>query len=75
MHRSYHRWFSPRLGRDMEVLVFGHAGMRVLAFPSSRGRFWEWEHQGMVHALSGQVNAGRLQLFCVDGVDEESWYA
>jgi esterase/lipase superfamily enzyme len=75
MDRSYHRWFSPNLGRDMEVLVFGQAGMRVLAFPTSRGRFWEWEQHGMVHALSGQLDAGRMQLFCIDGVDEESWYA
>ena len=26
MHRGYHRWFSHSLGRDMELLVFGHAG-------------------------------------------------
>src|SRR5260370_115593 len=24
MNRSYHRWFSPALQRDMELLVFGH---------------------------------------------------
>src|SRR5689334_13567245 len=32
MHREYHRWYSPVLGRDMEMLVFGHAGARMLAF-------------------------------------------
>ena len=26
MNREYHKWFSPRLGRDMEMLVFGHGG-------------------------------------------------
>ena len=75
MHRSYHRWHSPNLGRGMELLVFGHAGMRVLAFPTSRNRFYEWENQGLVRSLSGQLDEGRIQLFCVDGIDEESWYA
>ena len=43
MNREYHRWFSPSLGRDMELLIFGHAGARVLVFPSSLGSFFEWE--------------------------------
>jgi esterase/lipase superfamily enzyme len=30
MKRDYHRWQSPRLHRDMELLVSGHAGARVL---------------------------------------------
>jgi len=40
MHRAYHRWHSPSLGRDMELLVYGHAGARVLVFPTSQGRFF-----------------------------------
>jgi esterase/lipase superfamily enzyme len=75
MHRAYHRWHSPHLGRDMELLVFGHTGARVLAFPTSKGRFHEWEDRGLVGALAHQLEQGWLQLFCVDSVDAESWYA
>lgn len=77
MKREYHRWFSPSLGRDMELLVFGHSGARVLVFPTSRGRFFEWEDRGMFgqHALGEQIERGWLQIFCVDSVDAESWYA
>lgn len=75
MNREYHRWFSPTLHRDMELLVFGHGGARVLIFPTSRGKYFEWEDRGMVHALRGHVERGWLQLFCVDSVDSESWYA
>ena len=39
MNREYHKWWSPRLGRDMEMLVFGHAGLPVMVFPTSGGRF------------------------------------
>jgi esterase/lipase superfamily enzyme len=75
MKREYHRWYSPSLGRDMELLLFGHAGARVLIFPTSQGRYYEWEDRGMVHALGEHLERGWLQLFCVDSVDAESWYA
>ena len=75
MHREHRRWFSPALGRDMDLLVFGHAGARVLVFPSSMGKFFEWEDQGMIGALAEHLERGWIQLFCVDSVDAESWYA
>lgn len=75
MHREHARWFSPRLDRDMDLLIFGHAGARVIVFPSSMGRFFEWEDQGMIAALGEQLENGWLQLYCVDSVDSDSWYA
>lgn len=75
MRRTYHRWWSPRLGRDMELLEFGHAGKPVLVFPTSKGRFFEYEDRGMVGALGGEIAGGGLRLFCVDSIDAESWYA
>lgn len=75
MNREYHRWYSPSLQRDMELLVYGHAGARVLVFPTSMGRFFQWEDFGMIGELREQIDQGHLQLFCVDSVDEESWYA
>jgi esterase/lipase superfamily enzyme len=59
----------------MELLVFGHAGARVLAFPTSMGRFFQWEDSGMITTLGDQLENGELQIFCVDSVDSESWYA
>ncbi len=59
----------------MELLVFGHAGARVVVFPTSMGRFFQWEDFGMIEALSDQLEQGDIQLFCVDSVDGESWYA
>jgi esterase/lipase superfamily enzyme len=59
----------------MELLVFGHAGARVLAFPTSMGSFFQWEDTGMITTLGDQLENGDLQIFCVDSVDGESWYA
>jgi len=59
----------------MELLIFGHAGARALIFPTSMGRFYEWEDHGMVGALAEHLELGWLQLYCVDSVDAQSWYA
>jgi len=75
MHREHVRWHSPSLDRDMQLLLFGHAGARVLVFPSSMGRFFEWEDRGMIDVLAGPIAHGQLQLVCVDSVDADSWYA
>lgn len=58
----------------METVVFGHSGAPVLVFPTSRGRFYQWEDFGLVETLRHKIEQGWLQLFCVDGIDNETWY-
>jgi esterase/lipase superfamily enzyme len=58
----------------MEMLVFGHGGLPAVVFPTSCGRFFEFEDRGMVNAIQYKIDNGELQLFCVDSVDAESWY-
>jgi esterase/lipase superfamily enzyme len=74
MIREYHHWVSPILGRSMETLIFGQAGAPVLVFPTTMGRFYQYEDFGMVAALEAKITAGYIQLFCADSVDAESWY-
>ncbi|MCX7097885.1 MAG: alpha/beta hydrolase-fold protein [Methylococcales bacterium] len=74
MNREYHKWWSERLQRDMELLVFGHAGAKVLVFPTRFGRFYEYEKLGIVDVLKEKIAQGWLQLYCVDSVDAESLY-
>jgi esterase/lipase superfamily enzyme len=73
--RHYSKEWSNVLGRDMEMLVFGQKGLPLLVFPTSMGRFYQWEDFGMVEALQDKIDAGFIHLVCVDSVDEESWYA
>ena len=74
MNRDYQKWWSPALGRDMELLVFGDKGTPVLVFPTSMGRFYQWEDFGLVGHMAPRIDAGWLQLWCVDSVDGESFY-
>ena len=73
MTREYHKWFSPHLGRDMELLLFGHGGHPVLVFPTAKGRFYDYEERKLIDAVRSQYESGVLQAFCVDSVDSESW--
>ncbi len=74
MRRDYHKWYSHRVGREMELLAFGHAGDRVVVFPTRQGRFYDYENWGLVDALRERIQGGRLQLFCVDSFDSSSLY-
>jgi esterase/lipase superfamily enzyme len=74
MNREYHKWYSPHLGRDMEFLLFGHGGRPIFVFPTSMGRFYQYEDFKMIDTLGGRIESGEIQLLCADSVDEESWY-
>ena len=74
MRRDFVQWYSPSLHRNMELLAFGHAGFPIVVFPTSGGRFFEYEDRGMVGALAPKIDRGELQVICVDSVDQESWY-
>ena len=55
------------------VLAYGHYGRPVVAFPSENGQAPDWEERGMVDALGGLLDAGRMKLYCVPSFDRESW--
>jgi esterase/lipase superfamily enzyme len=58
----------------MELLIFGHAGAKVLVFPTRDGRFHEYEDLRIVKSLAHKIKAGHLQLFCVEGLADETFY-
>jgi esterase/lipase superfamily enzyme len=70
---EYHKWHSPNLNQDMELKVYGHAGKPVLVFPAQGGRFYEFEDFGMIHAVHEFIDAGKIRLFTVDSIDNQSW--
>jgi esterase/lipase superfamily enzyme len=71
---QHHSWYSPSLERDMHLHVVGHAGARVLVFPTSLGTHHEWIDRRMHEVLGEHLHRGWIQLFCLDQVHGESWY-
>ena len=73
MDVQYHKMFSRSIGRDMELKSYGHAGRPVVAFPSSGGRFFEYEDFQMVDACMPFLDQGTIRLYTPDSIDRESW--
>jgi len=74
MQVEHHGWHSSRLGRGMGIRVYGHWGAPFLVFPTSGGDEREYEGQGMIDALAHHIDGGRVKLFCVNSVNNDSWY-
>ena len=56
-----------------EVLAYGDWGRPLVAFPSDSGQATDWEGYGMVDAIGGLLEAGRVKLYCVTSYDDASW--
>ena len=74
MNREYITIPSNTLGHPMEILVFGHTGKPMLVFPSQEGRFFDYENFGMPDNIANFIEEGKIQLYCVDSIDNESWF-
>ncbi len=75
MKVEYYKEYSHELGRDMEFKVYGHAGRPCLVFPAQAGKFFDFENFKIVEAISDFIEAGRIQLFCIDSLDGETFCA
>jgi esterase/lipase superfamily enzyme len=74
MQGGYYTWSSPRLRRSFEIKVYGSRGKPLLVFPTSKGRFFQYEDFGMVAACRPFLEQGRVKIFAADGIDGESWW-
>jgi len=73
MKIKYEFFHSKHLDRVMEFKHYGESGKPMMAFPSSGGRFFEYEDFKMVDACRPFIEEGLIQLFTPDSIDRESW--
>ena len=73
MHIQYYKEYSHNLQRDMEFMVYGHAGLPMVVFPCQDGKFFDFQSRGMIDTVADKLESGQLQLFCIGSIDEETW--
>ncbi len=73
MQIEYKKFYSSNLGREMEFKVYGHSGKPMIVFPSSGGRFYEYEDFKMIDACSYFINEGLIRVYSPDSIDNETW--
>lgn len=74
MKEEYFKWFSHDLQKEVEMLVFGHAGYPVILFPTSKGSFHENRDMGLINSARWYIEQGLIQVFCPSSNDVDSFY-
>lgn len=74
MTENHHKWHSGIIGREFELLVFGHAGYPLLLFPTSMGKYYENKDFGLIEAVRPWIESGKIRIYCPDSLDRDSWY-
>ncbi|MGN1020396.1 MAG: esterase family protein [Aristaeellaceae bacterium] len=75
MQTYYTKWYSPSVGRDMEIKVYGHGGRPVLFIPCQDGRFYDFENYKMTNAWEPWIESGQCMVFAIDTLDKETYSA
>ncbi|EKU70611.1 esterase family protein [Selenomonas sp. F0473] len=74
IERKEINWRSKRLDRVMNIRVYGRpGGAPILVFPTQDAMSDNFENFGMIDAMADDLERGRIQFFCVDTVDAETW--
>lgn len=73
MRREHQCWLSQYLQRDMSIKIYGEGGTPILVFPTQDAMSDNFENFGMIDTLAGYLDSGKIQLFCIDTVDIETW--
>lgn len=68
------RYYSPIIGRDFDMLIFGDGGIPVIAFPTSMGRHYQNRDFKLIESVANFVDSGFIKIYCPDSIDELSWY-
>jgi esterase/lipase superfamily enzyme len=74
LNEEYHKWYSPIIGRDFEMLVFGHGGFPVILFPTSKGSYYQNKDEGLIESARWFLENGKIKIYCPDSLDALSWY-
>ncbi|HUF11016.1 MAG TPA: hypothetical protein VMO47_16970, partial [Rhodothermales bacterium] len=73
MQRQIHKWYSPNLNRDMEIVVYGHWGFALLMFPTAAADFLEYERFQLIDSIAGSLDSGKCKAFSINSINRESW--
>ncbi|HEY9362094.1 MAG TPA: alpha/beta hydrolase-fold protein [Chitinophagaceae bacterium] len=73
MEKLLTSWFSPSLNKEMPVAVYGHYGFALLLIPTASADFLEYERFQLIDALQFHIEAGKVKVFSINSINNESW--
>jgi esterase/lipase superfamily enzyme len=73
MERYADGWKSAALGKQMEIVVYGHYGPGLLFFPFQGEDHLSAEQHELIAAAQPHLDAGRVKIYTISSIDHESW--
>lgn len=73
MNRKVFGWHSPSLNKKMPIVSYGNYGFALLLVPTAAADYLEYERFQLIDSLAPFINAGKMKVFSVDSVNNESW--
>jgi esterase/lipase superfamily enzyme len=73
MKKELYGWFSPALQREMPIAAYGDYGFALLLVPTAAADYLEYERFQLLDTLAPYINSGKLRVFSVNSINDESW--
>ena len=73
MQREISGWHSPSLDKHMPIATYGYHGFALLLIPTAAADYLEYERFQMIDALAPHIDAGKVKVFSIDNINNESW--
>lgn len=73
MERLLRSWYSSCLHKEMPMAVYGNYGFALLLVPTAAADYLEYERFQLIDALSDFIDNGKLKVFSINSINNESW--
>ena len=73
MKRELFSWYSPSLEKEMPIVGYGDYGFALLLIPTAAADYLEYERFQMMDILAPYINAGKVKVFSINSINNESW--
>jgi esterase/lipase superfamily enzyme len=73
MKKETTSWYSPSLNKEMPIASYGDYGFALLLVPTAAADYLEYERFQLMDHLEQQVNEGKVKVFSIDSINNESW--
>lgn len=73
MKRELFKWHSPSLNKEMPIVSYGDFGFALLLVPTAAADYLEYERFQLMDHLAPLINSGKVKVFSIDSINNESW--
>lgn len=73
MIRELNSWYSAALQKEMPIVSYGDYGFALLFVPTAAADYLEYERFQMMDVLAPWINSGKVRVFSVNSINNESW--